>query len=115
MSKLQKENEIAQKSLLDKETLIEVLHKKSRSKKQKISQKCADLHEKTVTLRNELNGLRELFLKTEEDMKNELNQMEKQLHKGTFQYNGLLLNTFTAQLFRGYFYRNYRENRLIKP
>ena len=83
--KLEMNNSLSSKALCDKDTLIEVLHKKGRSKKQKIRQKCENLYETTLSLRNDLDTLKSMSRQTEDEMKNELNEMEKQLHKAILQ------------------------------
>jgi len=49
IQKLELDNNLSSKALSDKNTLIDVLHKKGRTKKQKIKQKCEELYQTTVS------------------------------------------------------------------
>ena len=82
---LEKESQLNSKALSDKDTLVQVLHKKGRAKREKMKEKCAELQKTTLSLRDELEQLKELSTRTEAEMKHELDEMEKQLHRAILQ------------------------------
>ena len=92
---LERDKAISKKTLADKDTLIDVIHRRSRSKKRKIKEKCEDLFNSTVSLQSELKDMKKAALENEEEMKNELNEMEKQLHRAILQSEQLEKRLFS--------------------
>ena len=92
---LERDKAISTKTLADKDTLIEVINKRSRSKKRKIKEKCEDLFNSTVCLQSELKDMKKQAQANEEDMRNELNEMEKQLHRAILQSEQLEKRLFS--------------------
>jgi hypothetical protein len=66
--------------LKDKETLVEALNKKGRNKNELTKKQGQQMRITISELKMELESLKDVYATNEQSMKNELDNMEKQLH-----------------------------------
>ncbi|CAG5113478.1 Oidioi.mRNA.OKI2018_I69.chr2.g7584.t2.cds [Oikopleura dioica] len=80
IAKMKTEHEVTKKTLKDKETLVEALNKKGRNKNELTKKQTQQLRQTVSELKMELEALKDISASNEQSMKNELDNMEKQLH-----------------------------------
>ncbi|CAG5101415.1 Oidioi.mRNA.OKI2018_I69.YSR.g17066.t1.cds [Oikopleura dioica] len=90
IAQMMTEHEVTKKTLKDKDTLVEALNKKGRSKNELTKKQTQQLRQTVSELKMELEALKDISASNEQSMKNELDNMEKQLHLAIEQTSNLL-------------------------